>query len=217
MWSPLMARDLQSVQLVAARCDVVGAAREAEGSALFVCVSHVISYRPTQKRAGQDGYPLEMSGQGFPFQADALALARWDYCEAPEAVPAISDPLSCALRTRQCGSHIAATGDRAWMGRATRALASRQEGALVSGWEGKAKCVEAAVPEGSCSLMTSARYGQALWETFGRRRAERANAAVQRASSGAMMPAPQQEEAAQAALHPPVFGSDAWLVQHYDY
>jgi len=155
-----------------------------------------------------------MSGQGFPFQADALALARWDFCEAPEAVPVISDPLTCALRTRQCGSHIVATGDKAWMARASRALASRQAGAVISGWEGKKGCVEAAVPEGSCSLMSSTRYGPALWEALGRQRAMAADAAVQHAASGAR-PLILPEATDEAALRPPVFGSPSWLVAHY--
>jgi len=154
----------------------------------------------------------EMSGQGYPFQADALAFARWDYCQIPEAVPDISDPLSCALRTRQCGSHIAATGDKRWMGRASAALAGRLEPAVVTGWSGKEGCVEVDA-QGSCNLMTSGRYGPALWTAFGRKRAAHANDTVLRAETGEPpRPAPLGGD---EQITPPVFGSTAWLVQHY--
>lgn len=150
-----------------------------------------------------------MSGQGFPFQADALALARWDYCEDPSVAPVISDPLSCALRTRQCGSHILATGDKRWAALAGTALAARQEPAVVTGWAGKGRCVDAAVPEGACSLMTSERYGPSLWETIGRSRVVDADARVLAALTG--KPPPPPVEPRDIWMKPPVFGSDDWL------
>lgn len=155
-----------------------------------------------------------MSGQGYPFQADALALARWDYCQLPEAVPQISDPLSCALRTRQCGSHIAATGDKRWMGRASAALAGRLEPAVITGWSGREGCVDVDAPEGVCNLMTSDRYGPSLWNTFGRDRAAHANDTVLRAQSG-QPPQPGPQLLGDEQITPPVFGSIGWLVQHY--
>jgi len=153
-----------------------------------------------------------MSGQGFPFQADALALARWDYCQIPEAVPDISDPLSCTLRTRQCGSHIAATGDRRWMGEASAALGSRLEPAVVTGWSGTEDCLDVDA-QGSCNLMTSDRYGPALWTAFGRERVMHANDAVLRAQAG-LSPEPRPL-GGDEQIAPPVFGSVAWLVRHY--
>lgn len=158
-----------------------------------------------------------MSGQGYPFQADALAYARWDYCQIPEAVPDISDPLSCTLRTRQCGSYIAATGDKRWMGRASAALASRLEPAVITGWSGTAGCVDVDAPEGACNLMTSERYGPSLWNTFGRERVAHANDAVLRAQTGQQR-SPQQQPLSSTGdeqITPAVFGSTAWLVQHY--
>lgn len=153
-----------------------------------------------------------MSGQGYPFQADALALARWDYCQIPSAVPDISDPLSCSLRTRQCGSHIAATGDNRWLSRASGHLMSRLEPAVISGWSGESGCVDVDA-QGICNLMTSDRYGPSLWTTFGRDRARHANNAVLDAATG-KAPDPMVP-AGEAQITPPIFGSTAWLIHHF--
>ena len=153
-----------------------------------------------------------MSGQGFPFQADALAFARWDYCQTPEAVPEFSDQLSCTLRARQCGSHIAATQDRAWLGMATGPLSSLLQPAVVTGWAGSESCVDVDTV-GVCNLMSSDRYGPAFWEAVGRGRSILADDAIGRAQSGRPQRPPPLE--ADVQITPAVFGSVAWLVQHY--
>ena len=153
-----------------------------------------------------------MSGQGFPFQADAFAYARWDYCRTPEGVPDISDQLTCSLKARQCGSHIAATQDRRWRQLAAGPLGSLLGVAKVNGWDGTESCVDVDA-SGVCSLMGSDRYGPAFWEASGRRRAEDANAAILQARSGKVPVPPELENRAQ--LRPAVFGSITWLKQHY--
>lgn len=163
-----------------------------------------------------------MSGQGFPFQADALALARWDYCQIPSAVPELSDPLSCSLRTRQCGSHIAATGDRRWMDRASAELMRRQEPAVVTGWSDSNNpgCIDVDAPRGVCNLMSSGRYGPALWAAVGRSRAMSANDSVLLSQTGRQpsdnnITAEPEGGNEQQQITPIVFGSLPWLVQHY--
>ncbi len=152
-----------------------------------------------------------MSGQGFPFQADALAFARWDYCQAPEAVPEFSDPLTCTLRARQCGSHIAATRDRRWLAQATAPLSGLLQPATVTGWAGGPGCVDAEAG-GVCNLLTSDRYGPAFWTSAGRARAAAADRAVAHARFGVP---PREDDDGPVALAPPVFGSLSWLAQHY--
>lgn len=151
-------------------------------------------------------HQTKMSGEGYPFQQDALALARWDYCMSPDAVPELSDPLTCSLRARQCGSHIASTGDRAWIGAASGPLTELLEPAIVTGWAGGRRCL-ASASKGTCNLMTSERYGTDLWHAVGRTRAREAYA---KASGMNVPPSPPE-----SVMHPVPFGSRAWLIAHY--
>lgn len=147
-----------------------------------------------------------MSGEGFPFQHDSLALARWDYCLSPYAVPETNDPLSCSLRARQCGSHIASTGNRAWARKAAGPLSELLEPGQVTGWAGGPKCL-ASDTRGTCGLLTSERYGNDLWSSIGKARAQQAYAEV---SGMAVPPAPSL-----STMHPVPFASLEWLITHY--
>lgn len=153
-----------------------------------------------------------MSGQGFPFQADAFALARWDYCRIPESVPVTSDQLSCTLRARQCGSHISSTNDKRWLQLAAGPLGSLIEPAVVTGWQGSDGCVDVDAT-GVCNLMSSTRYGEAFWNSTGRDRSAAADDAVHK-SQGGVEPKPPPIEG-DTKLTPPVFGSVGWLMGRY--
>lgn len=101
------------------------------------------------------------------------------------------------------------------MGRASAALAGLLEPAVVTGWSGREGCVDVDAPGGICNLMTSERYGPSLWNTFGRARAAHADDTVLRAETGQPpQPAPPQS-LGDEQITPPIFGSIAWLVQHY--
>lgn len=147
-----------------------------------------------------------MSGEGFPFQHDALALARWDYCLSPYAIPETNDPLSCSLRARQCGSHIASTGNRAWAGRASIPLSELLQPGVVNGWAGGSTCLQSDT-QGACGLLLSERYGEDLWNAVGKARAQQAYAQV----GNVKTPLPP----AISTMHPTAFGSTKWLIDHY--
>lgn len=143
-----------------------------------------------------------------------MALARLDYCRVPDAVPAVSDQLSCTLRARQCGSHISATQDRRWLGLASGPLGVLLEPASVTGWAGTDDSSIDVEASGVCNLMSSDRYGEAFWKSTGRARSALVDEAVLNAQSGIPPRRPPPETDAQ--LFPPRFGSVEWLLQHYN-
>lgn len=154
-----------------------------------------------------------MSGQGFPFQADALALARWDYCQSPDEVPENQSLIACALRARQCGSHIAATGNQPWSSNANAMLGGLLEPVSITGWRGSSSCVDLDVPTGVCGLLASERYGPSMWKSVGKERAEFLNRAILGAKTG-QKPKPPPAQA-DSQIEPPVFGSTEWMMMNY--
>jgi hypothetical protein len=151
-----------------------------------------------------------MSGQGFPFQQDALALSRWDYCQSPYAVPDNNDPLSCSLRARQCGSHIASTGNRALARRVSGPLSEILEPPLVTGWAGGSNCLTSNT-RGTCGLLTSERYGDDLWRSIGKTRARWAYDEM----SGVTAPHAAATTPSLSTIYPATFASPEWLIAHY--
>ena len=97
---------------------------------------------------------------GFPFPSDQLAMARLDGCRPEPEENA--HPLTCILRSRQCGNHIHSSGDAGWVDRAIPILEQTLVPPEVRNWG-----EEGAEINGVCHLLSADRHAQTLWRGVG--------------------------------------------------
>lgn len=148
-------------------------------------------------------------GEGYPFPADRLALARLDFCLDPSTVllDASQDALTCTLRARQCGSHVVASEDADWNRRAMPSIYELVGAPRVDRWGGTPTCARTQV-SGVCSLLaTEDAFRDSLWNRVGR---PREVALYQSVQGETPEPLP-----AVNALGANGFGSKRWMAEHY--
>lgn len=149
----------------------------------------------------------------FPFPMDKLAMARQDFCMAPENLSYNETQLTCSLNARQCGSYIASTRDPDIANTAGEPLLRSLQQPSISGWLGTDYLQLIDGTMGCAALGASEQYRQSLWNKIGYRTVENSAKGAQEAIAGQAVSAPLPDT--QHQLLDPAFGSPAFMVAKY--